>query len=213
MNLEIQVRCVNLLFLEKELQVLLVPGENSNYTFPADVGLEPVQGNASVLEKPGAFLPNERTFVGPINRIPNWKIASGKKQLAFDFYVLRKPDSLINHHQGGKWISIEEGLQLGKNISSVLSHTLQRLREDLNFQLIEYHLLPVHFTIPELRCLYEIIFNKKLDRANFFRKITVLDILETVGKKRKGTCSKAPLLYSFNHKYFKKTEEGLVKLF
>ena len=87
MNLEIQIRCVNLLFLEKELQVLLVPGENSNYTFPADVGLESVQGDASVLEKPGAFLPNERTFVGPINRIPIGKLHQVKSNwlLIFTF--------------------------------------------------------------------------------------------------------------------------------
>lgn len=76
-----------------------------------------------------------------------------------------------------------------------------------------YHLLPSDFTIPEIQRLYEIILDKELGRANFYKKILNLEILESSGIKRKDTTYKPPVLYSFNQNYFKKTEEGFKNAF
>ncbi|WP_394348265.1 NrtR DNA-binding winged helix domain-containing protein [Pedobacter westerhofensis] len=51
------------------------------------------------------------------------------------------------------------------------------------------------------------------ERANFYRKILNLEILENSGIKRKDTTYKPPVLYSFNQNYFKKTEEGFKNAF
>lgn len=97
-----------------------------------------------------------------------------------------------------EWVSIEELPEFMMDHKNIYEHALIALRKQLNYKPIGYNLLPETFTMPELQRLYEIILNKKLNRGNFYRKMTGYDILEKLDEPRKGGAHKAPNLYRFD---------------
>lgn len=97
-----------------------------------------------------------------------------------------------------EWVSIEELPEFMMDHQNIYDHAYLTLRKQLNYKPIGYSLLPENFTMPELQKLYEIILNKKLNRGNFYRKMTGYDILDKLEESRKGGAHKAPNLYKFN---------------
>ena len=97
-----------------------------------------------------------------------------------------------------EWISIDELPEFMMDHRNIFDHALVTLRKQLNYKPIGYSLLPEEFTMPELQRLYEIILGKKLNRGNFYRKMTGYDILDKLEESRKGGAHKAPNLYKFN---------------
>ncbi|GAG11474.1 unnamed protein product, partial [marine sediment metagenome] len=57
-------------------------------------------------------------------------------------------------------------------------------------------------TMKEYQILYEEILQKKLDRANFQKKMLKLDFLDRHEKQLTGGAHKAPFLYAFNREKF-----------
>jgi 8-oxo-dGTP diphosphatase len=94
----------------------------------------------------------------------------------------------------------------------IIEKGLQVLRQQLNYQPIGLNLLAEEFTLKDLQLIYETILDKKLDRANFQRKILTYGILEKKEKLYTGGSHKAPYLYSFQKEnYFKALENGFNK--
>jgi ADP-ribose pyrophosphatase YjhB (NUDIX family) len=92
----------------------------------------------------------------------------------------------------------------------IISKALEEMRIKLNYQPIGLNLLPKAFTMKNLQSIYETILDRRLDRANFNRKILSYGILDRKEKQYSGGAHKAPYLYSFNkRKYFKALERGL----
>lgn len=109
-----------------------------------------------------------------------------------------------------EWISIDELPEFMMDHRNIFDHALITLRKQLNYKPIGYNLLPEEFTMPELQRLYEIILDKKLNRGNFYRKMTGYDILDKLEESRKGGAHKAPNLYKFNlEKYNLALKNGL----
>lgn len=97
-----------------------------------------------------------------------------------------------------EWVEIDELPEFMMDHQNIFDSALITLRKQLNYKPIGYSLLPENFTMPELQRLYEIILNKKLNRGNFYRKMTAYDILDKLEESRKGGAHKAPNLYKFN---------------
>lgn len=74
---------------------------------------------------------------------------------------------------------------------------LETLQFDIDRKLNGFNLMGETFTMKELKSLYEAVFQKKILRANFQRKILGLDIVERLEKKFDGKAHKAPYLYRF----------------
>jgi ADP-ribose pyrophosphatase YjhB (NUDIX family) len=123
--------------------------------------------------------------------------------------VVPEPDQ---NSEACEWIDIHNF----KSRSMILDHdhilnkALETLRLQLNHQPIGYNLLQAKFTMPELQKLYETILDKKLDRRNFQRRIIAYGFVKKLKETRKGGAHKAPYLYSFDlRKYKKALTEGL----
>ena len=213
MNLEIRTRCVHIVFIEKELKVFLVQSGANDYTFPAAVAHNSGENTGSTNELHSPLVDPHCQFAGQIDRTPILMCDAADPYLAFDLYILIKPNISSISYEEGKWFSFQEATVLSTDISAVISKTLKKLREELNYQPIEYHLLPENFTITELQNFYELILNKKLNRGNFYRKMINLEVLESKGLQIVGNTLRPTIIYSFNKNYFKKTEEGLFKEF
>jgi 8-oxo-dGTP diphosphatase len=109
-----------------------------------------------------------------------------------------------------EWWDLHDITELFMDHKNILNKALETLRLQLNHLPIGYNLLPRKFTMPELQKLYETILDKKLDRRNFQRRMMGYGILKKWAETRKGGAHKAPYLYSFDlRKYKKALQEGL----
>ena len=121
-------------------------------------------------------------------------------------HVNPRPDNFSDRCD---WRDINELPELMLDHKEILQKALEVLRSHLNYEPVGYNLLPAKFTMPQLQKLYETILNKKMDRRNFQRKILSFRILKRLKEVRKGGAHKAPYLYSFDLKNYRKAlKEG-----
>ena len=84
------------------------------------------------------------------------------------------------------------------------------MRRKARYRPIGFELLPEKITIPQLRVLYEVIYQRPLDRRNFRKKILSMKILEKLAEKDKTNSRKGAFLYRFNpEKYQAMVERGV----
>jgi hypothetical protein len=87
---------------------------------------------------------------------------------------------------------------------------LEKIRSIARHQPIGFELLPKKFTIPQLRSLYEGIYETELDKRNFSRKILAMNILEKLDEKDKFNSKKGAYFYQFNkNRYEELIRNGL----
>ena len=121
--------------------------------------------------------------------------------------VVPKPDEFS---ASCRWWDVDKVPELILDHNEILTKALQSLRSNLNEYPVGKDLLPQKFTMPELQKLYETILDKKLDRRNFQRRMMGYGIVKRLSETRKGGAHKAPYLYSFDlRKYKKALQEGL----
>ena len=113
-----------------------------------------------------------------------------------------------------KWWELDNLPDLMFDHEDIIQTAIKDIRLKINHQPIGYNLLPKEFTLKNLQSIYETILDRKLDRANFNRKILSYGILDKKEKQYGGGAHKAPYLYSFNKKaYFEALKNGLEKSF
>jgi hypothetical protein len=78
-----------------------------------------------------------------------------------------------------------------------------RLRYKAAFHPILFELLPSKFTLPQLKNLYEEVYNIEMDNRNFSRKILSMNLLEKLDKKDKENSKKGAWYYKMNRKNYK----------
>ena len=69
------------------------------------------------------------------------------------------------------------------------------MRWKFEYTTVAFSMLPERFTIGQIQKLYEIVFDRKFDKRNFFKKIISLDILKEEGINREVP-HRPPMLYS-----------------
>ena len=112
------------------------------------------------------------------------------------------------------WWELDNLPELMFDHEEIIYTAIKDIRLKINHQPIGYNLLPKEFTLKNLQSIYETILNRKLDRANFNRKVLSYGILDKKEKQFSGGAHKAPYLYSFNKKaYFEALQNGLEKSF
>lgn len=94
-----------------------------------------------------------------------------------------------------QWHSVKKLPKLAFDHNKILEYSLKRLRWKFEYTTVGFSLLPKTFTISQIQKIYEIVFNKKFDKRNFFKKILTLDILSEVGIK-KDVSYRPPMAYS-----------------
>jgi 8-oxo-dGTP diphosphatase len=108
------------------------------------------------------------------------------------------------------WWDIDKVPAMVLDHNKILEKALASLRLHLNDYPVGRDLLPEKFTMPELQKLYETIFDKKVDRRNFQKKMLSFGILEKLKERKKGGAHKAPFLYKFDaEKYKDAMKQGL----
>ncbi|NBC66755.1 MAG: NUDIX domain-containing protein [Bacteroidetes bacterium] len=121
--------------------------------------------------------------------------------------------SLINIHDHDKelvekysarWLPIDDLPELIFDHHKMVEAAKARLRHKAATQPVGFELLPEKFTLPELQLLYESIYETKLDKRNFRRRILSMGVLEKTNEKQKKFSKKGAFLYKFSNEKFEK---------
>lgn len=210
------IDCAIFGFSEKKLYVLLVQRAINPYKgywmLPGGV----VQ-NTQTLESAAAYVLQALTgvtdvYLEQVKAYSDIERHPVKRVVTISFYALVKPE---NHQIAAKsysanvrWCPVEDVPPLGFDHNKLLIDALAKLQRELRFSAQGFELLPEKFTLKELQDLYETILGEKLDRRNFRRKISALNILVDTNEKKMGIQGN-PSLYKFDKQNFK--EEELIK--
>lgn len=126
--------------------------------------------------------------------------------------------SLINIHDydvnllrqyGAEWFNIDELPELIFDHADIVEKSLRRLKRKAKTQPLGFELLPENFTIGQLKNLYEAIYQRKLEPANFRRKFMSMDLLDRLPIKDRSSSRKGAFLYAFDkEKYENATAKG-----
>ncbi len=109
-----------------------------------------------------------------------------------------------------QWVPVSQLPLLVLDHQHIIETALSHLKAQINYLPIGRSLLPERFTMADLQRLYETILQKRLDRANFQRKVLKLNMLNRHEKHMTGAANKAPYLYSFNiEAYQRLVQEGI----
>lgn len=103
-------------------------------------------------------------------------------------------------HSELKWFDVNRVPKLIFDHNLIIKKALERLQSDLDDKLVGFNMMGETFTMNELQKLYESVYQEKLVRTNFQRKILSLGVLERLEKQYNGKSHKAPYLYKFSKK-------------
>ncbi len=129
----------------------------------------------------------------------------GARVLSAAFYALIKineSDMERTRSYGAKWIETDQIPPLIFDHEQMVMMALSILRHKCHFEPVGFELLPEKFTIPQLQKLYEAILGRKLDNANFRKRILSMNVLQKLDEKEKGHSKKGAFYYKFDRKKY-----------
>lgn len=131
----------------------------------------------------------------------------GERVISVAYYALVNMKNfnteLLESHNAA-WVKLTELPELIFDHKQMLEDTLSILRRKAATQPIGFRLLPEKFTLPQLQCLYEVIYQTPLDKRNFRKKLYAMDILEKLEEKDKNSSRRGAYYYTFNMEKYNK---------
>jgi len=153
------------------------------------------------------YLRQVKTF-GATKRVPHYRV------LTVAYYALINPDyhnlDLSPLAKAVRWFEIDNLPPVIFDTKEIIEKALKKLRDEVQYHPIGFHLLPEKFTLTQLQVLYEVILNQELDTRNFRKKILNMGLLVDTMEKQTKVAHRAARLYSFDMNIYRKlVEEGL----
>lgn len=116
---------------------------------------------------------------------------------------------ITNTHQA-HWFGLNNIPNLILDHRQMVEDALEKLRRKARDQPVGFELLPEKFTIPQLKKLYDAIYQQTFDRRNFRKKILSMNVLEKLNEKDKASSRKGAFLYRFDQaQYEEMVEKGV----
>jgi ADP-ribose pyrophosphatase YjhB (NUDIX family) len=135
-----------------------------------------------------------------------------ERTISLAYYALIKTHRRmkLSEEYGAQWFPIDKIPPLIFDHFQMVEAAKKKLKTMAKHQPIGFELLPKKFTIPQLRSLYEAIYEEQLDRRNFSRKILAMNLLEKLNEKDKKSSKKGAYLYRFDKlRYIELVKNGL----
>lgn len=143
---------------------------------------------------------------GEIERDPGARVISTAYYALIGIHEIDRDNQEKN---GAHWRSIASLPDLIFDHRRMVDRALCELLTLIKVQPIGFELLPEKFTLVHLQELYEAIYQKKVDKRNFRKKILTMNLLEKQDDKEKETSKKGAWYYRFNEeKYRQFTRNG-----
>jgi ADP-ribose pyrophosphatase YjhB (NUDIX family) len=120
----------------------------------------------------------------------------------YAFIRIKDFDAELTERHGARWFEINKIPPLIFDHQKMVKKALDTIRQKNRFLPIGIELLPEKFTIPDLQHLYEEIYEKKYDNANFRKKVMSMGILKKLNEKNRENSKKGAYLYEFDRTRF-----------
>jgi 8-oxo-dGTP diphosphatase len=145
---------------------------------------------------------------GSLDRVPYTRV------ITIGYYALINPDYYklrqSNLAKSLQWFNLNELPTLCFDHEIIIQQALNKLRQEVMYHPVGFHLLPEKFTLTEIQSLYEVILNKKMDTRNFRKKLAKMELLIDSGEKQQNVAHRAAKLYQFDIQVYEKLKmEGL----
>ncbi len=105
------------------------------------------------------------------------------------------------------WFEIDKLPKILFDHAEIIKEALKKLRNEVKYHPVGFHMLPEKFTLTELQTLYEVILDKKLDTRNFRKKIQKMGLLIDTNEKQINVAHRAAKLYSFDVEIYNQLKE------
>jgi len=90
---------------------------------------------------------------------------------------------------------VDELPELAFDHGRILTHALERVRDKLDTEGVARRLMPESFTLSELQRACEAVAGVRIDKRNFRKKLTALDIVEATGESRQDGAHRPARLF------------------
>jgi 8-oxo-dGTP diphosphatase len=115
---------------------------------------------------------------------------------------------LLKSHNAS-WIKVNNLPPLIFDHNRMVKDAMASLKRKAATCPVGFNLLSEKFTLPQLQCLYEAIYQTPLDKRNFRKKLISMNILEKLNEKDKEGSRRGAFYYMFNkEKYTHLLEQG-----
>ena len=221
--INLSIDCVILGFdNDQKLKVLLIKkiiNKNNDYQYalPGDL-LQPdedlLSGGKRILKSLTSL---ENIYLKQFRAFGNPERTKQKKDQSWLRLYRKKPDervitvgyiALVNMEEyvpqassfafQAEWVEIKKvSNDLAFDHNHILNFGINYLREQIDHKLIS-NLLPSKFTLSQLQLLYEILLDEKLDKRNFRKNISKIDVIKKTNEKQEGVRHKPAYLYTYD---------------
>lgn len=90
------------------------------------------------------------------------------------------------YYMGAGWFEATKLPDMAFDHKKIIETAVSRVQDKMAYSNVAYALLPTEFTLTEMQEVYEIVWNRKLDKRNFRKKMLQLDLIELVNKVKEG---------------------------
>lgn len=136
----------------------------------------------------------------------------GERVISVAYYALvsmKDFDMVSLNEDSAIWTKLSEMPALIFNHNQTVGDAICILRQKAAIQPVGFNLLPEKFTLPQLQCLYEAIYQRDLDKRNFRKKLNSMNLLEKLNEKDKKSSKRGAFYYQFNkEKYDNRIKDG-----
>ena len=98
-----------------------------------------------------------------------------------------------------EWVGLKDVPEnLAFDHNEIIKSGLLYLKNQLDHKMIS-NLLPSKFTLSQLQYIYEILLDEKLDKRNFRKNISKIDVIKKTKEKQEGVSHKPAYLYTYDN--------------
>lgn len=124
------------------------------------------------------------------------------------YLSLVKIDRALNRNLDecqASWVAMEDIADLAFDHNLIIKEALSYIRQyvEINPSAL-FELLPRKFTAAQLRVLYELVFEKRIDVRNFHKKMAQMEYVVPLDEKQEGVSHRAARFYRFEKKVYNK---------
>lgn len=154
------------------------------------------------------YLEQLYTF-GSVNRDPRGRVVS------VAYFGLIHPDGhtleATTDAEKAQWFEMDTLPELSFDHKEIIEVAIDRLRGKITYEPIGFELLETKFPFSDLEKLYTTLLGRPIDRRNFRKKITSLNILDELDEKISLGKGRPASLFKFNEKRYKELQkEGII---
>lgn len=142
---------------------------------------------------------------GEVDRDPGARVIS---IAYFALITISDINKELTEQNGAHWRSIARLPDLIFDHSAMVKRALTDLQNQIKVRPVGFELLPEKFTLVQLQDLYEAIYQRKVDKRNFRKKILSMGILEKLDEKEKETSKKGAYYYKFNEDRYDRLKQN-----